>query len=189
MSDKPYIRFMLWRREAMKQLIAPQRRAVPTARRPCVSATAVGLTLASPDQHPSRLAGREMIYAVLLFLLPGGWALLEHRRLRRYELVCRSAPGPLRSELRRRTYMACTTPGDFPHPLEERVIAWRLWGLPLWTCRSIIGLPHQQDTRIDLVAATEFDRHFGARFRMDAQPLLRFAPVRRRFNAAPTLRP
>jgi len=123
-----------------------------------------------------------MIYAVLVFLTLAGWALVEHHRLLRYELVSHYRQGPLRCELRRRTYLAATMPGEFPHPLEERVIAWQLWGLPLWTARSIIGLPSELDTRIDHVAAAEFDRHFAARFRLDARPPRHFATARRRFS-------
>ena len=94
---------------------------------------------------------------------------LHHRRhqLDGHETVAHGAQGWLRWQLRRRNRMALLENDGFPRPVEDRVRAWWLGPVLLWTESSSIGLPLETDQRIQAIHATEFDGHFAPRFRID----------------------
>lgn len=91
---------------------------------------------------------------------------LRQQKLTGYQTIGEHSHGWLRCELRRRNGLVLMEADGFPRPVEERVLAWWLGGLLLWTQHRSIGLPLETDRRIDHIASEEFDVHFSPRFRM-----------------------
>ena len=111
------------------------------------------------------------LYALMPVLAALGWLIQARRVLRSCDRVRRTRDGLFTCELWRRTYLAAPTPGDFPQPREERVLAWSLAGLPLWQRRRVIALPLNMDAQISDIPAETFDQHFSSHFRLAAPPL------------------
>lgn len=88
------------------------------------------------------------------------------QRLSGFQSLADHRQGWLHRELWRRNSMVLMKMDGFPRPVEERVLAWRIGGLLVWTEHSSIGLPLETDWRIDQIGAEEFDQHFTPRFRM-----------------------
>jgi hypothetical protein len=110
-----------------------------------------------------------MAVLILACLIGACVAISEHRKLLRYQLLRRSPKSLISVELRRQTYLDVTGSAEFPQPREERVMAWRLGGMPVWSQSASIGLPPELDARINRVGAHEFDIDFGPSFRADGK--------------------
>lgn len=101
----------------------------------------------------------------LLWLASVAWSC--HCESRRLQLLRISRRNGCTLELRRRTLLQAACPGEFPRPREERVVMWRLAGVPVHVQRSVVGLPLQTDARIDTLTADEYDGRFSPWFRLD----------------------
>lgn len=101
----------------------------------------------------------------LLWLASVAWS--RHCESSRLQLLRISRRNGCTLELRRRALLQAASPGEFPQPREERVVMWRLAGVPVHVQRSVVGLPLQTDARIDSLTADEYDGRFSPWFRLD----------------------
>ena len=107
---------------------------------------------------------------VLLALLALGARTLQLRlRVAAWECLWRFASGPFTVELRRHARIARLGHDslEFPQPREFRLLSLRCGGIPVWSQRAIVSLPSDADSRIDHIAADEFDPLFDPHFRLN----------------------
>lgn len=104
------------------------------------------------------------MYTTLIVLAAASWILVCRRQFLGCQCERRTAQGLASCELWRRTYLVAPLPDSFPQPREERIVVWRLAGLPLWTSRNIIALPLDMDEQIGRIDPMAFDDHFRGPF-------------------------
>ena len=111
-----------------------------------------------------------MIHTSLFFLFLTALLALgrRHRQLSRHALVRRQQRHGITIELRRHCHLERCVPDAFPQPREERLLTWRVLGLPVHTQRFSVGLPLGSDSRLGHIGADEFDRCFPPHYRVQA---------------------